>query len=55
MLRSLAIYGSQENAIKSLRKFISAGISLPIMQINPVEDDEEGSIRDIITTFNKND
>jgi hypothetical protein len=25
------------------------------MQINPVEDDAEGSIRDIITTFNKND
>jgi 5,10-methylenetetrahydromethanopterin reductase len=55
MLRSLAIYGSQENAIKSLRKFISTGISLPILQINPVEDDAEGSIRDIITTFNKND
>lgn len=54
MLNSLAIYGSQEECIKAIKKFMSTGISLPIIQINPV-DNAEGSIREIFSTFNRND
>jgi len=54
MLNSLAIYGGREDCIKALNKFMSTGISLPIIQINPLHDDSEGSIREILTTFNGN-
>jgi alkanesulfonate monooxygenase SsuD/methylene tetrahydromethanopterin reductase-like flavin-dependent oxidoreductase (luciferase family) len=54
MLNSLAIYGGREDCIKSLNRFISTGISLPIIQINPLYDDSEGSIREILATFNRN-
>jgi 5,10-methylenetetrahydromethanopterin reductase len=53
MLRSLAIYGSREDCIKALKKFMSTGISLPIIQINPLEN-IEGSFREILTIFNGN-
>lgn len=45
MLDSLTIYGTVEDCIKSLKRFVSCGISLPILQINPVKDNLE-SIKD---------
>jgi 5,10-methylenetetrahydromethanopterin reductase len=38
MLRSLTIFGNTENCLKSLREIDSTGISLPILQVNPVGD-----------------
>ncbi len=38
MLRSLTIFGNTENCLKSLREIASTGISLPILQVNPVGD-----------------
>ena len=45
MLESLTIYGTVDECIKSLKRFISCGISLPILQINPVKDNKQ-SIKD---------
>jgi alkanesulfonate monooxygenase SsuD/methylene tetrahydromethanopterin reductase-like flavin-dependent oxidoreductase (luciferase family) len=45
MLDSLTIYGTVEDCIKTLKRFVSCGISLPILQINPVKDNLE-SIND---------
>jgi 5,10-methylenetetrahydromethanopterin reductase len=45
MLDSLTIYGTIEDCISSLKHFVSSGISLPILQINPVKDNSE-SIND---------
>ena len=50
MLRSLVICGSSEECRKSLSKFVSAGITLPIMQFNPVGD-SESSFREMLLTF----
>jgi alkanesulfonate monooxygenase SsuD/methylene tetrahydromethanopterin reductase-like flavin-dependent oxidoreductase (luciferase family) len=50
MLDSLAICGSGEECRKSLARFVSAGITLPIIQINPVGD-SESSFRDMLSTF----
>jgi 5,10-methylenetetrahydromethanopterin reductase len=50
MLDSLAIYGTSEECRQSLTRFVSAGITLPILQINPVEDSET-SIKEILSTF----
>jgi 5,10-methylenetetrahydromethanopterin reductase len=50
MLDSLAISGTGEDCIKSLRRFLSCGITLPIIQINPVGD-AESSIRTMLSTF----
>ena len=38
MLDSLTIYGTTEDCIKSLKRFVSCGVSLPILQVNPVKD-----------------
>ncbi len=54
MLNSLAIYGTKEDCRKAIKKFMSTGISLPILQINPVENGE-GSIREVFTAFDGND
>jgi alkanesulfonate monooxygenase SsuD/methylene tetrahydromethanopterin reductase-like flavin-dependent oxidoreductase (luciferase family) len=45
MLDSLTICGTVEDCIRSLKRFVSCGISLPILQINPVKDNLE-SIND---------
>ena len=50
MIDALAIYGTSEECRQSLSKFVSAGITLPILQINPVEESET-SIREILSTF----
>ena len=47
MLESLTIYGTVEDCIKSLKRFISTGISLPILQVNPVKDNSQ-SISDAL-------
>ncbi len=38
MLDSLTIYGTAEDCIKSLKRFVSCGVTLPILQVNPVKD-----------------
>lgn len=50
MLDSLAICGSKEECRRSLAKFMATGITLPIIQVNPV-DDSEGSFREMLSTF----
>ncbi|HEX7031929.1 MAG TPA: LLM class flavin-dependent oxidoreductase, partial [Nitrososphaera sp.] len=50
MLDSLAICGSRDECRKSLARFLDTGITLPIMQVNPVED-AEGSFREMLSTF----
>jgi alkanesulfonate monooxygenase SsuD/methylene tetrahydromethanopterin reductase-like flavin-dependent oxidoreductase (luciferase family) len=50
MLDSLAICGSGEECRKSLARFVSAGITLPIIQMNPVGD-SESSFREMLSTF----
>jgi 5,10-methylenetetrahydromethanopterin reductase len=50
MLDSLTISGTGEDCLKSLQRFLSAGITLPIIQINPVGG-AESSIRTMLSTF----
>src|SRR5919199_4665240 len=50
MLESLTICGTADECARSLDKFMSAGITLPILQINPVGS-AESSIREMLTTF----
>ena len=50
MLNSLAICGSSEECRESLSKFVSTGITLPILQFNPVGDCES-SFREMLSTF----
>jgi 5,10-methylenetetrahydromethanopterin reductase len=45
MLDSLTICGTVEDCLRSLKRFVSCGISLPILQINPINDNSE-SIND---------
>jgi len=47
MLESLTIYGTVEDCTRSLKRFVSTGISLPILQVNPVKDNSE-SISDAL-------
>jgi 5,10-methylenetetrahydromethanopterin reductase len=50
MLSSLAICGSSEDCRESLSKFLSTGITLPILQFNPVGD-SESSFREMLSIF----
>ena len=50
MLNSLTVCGTADECKKSLARFMSAGITLPIIQINPIGD-AESSIREMLTTF----
>jgi 5,10-methylenetetrahydromethanopterin reductase len=50
MLSSLAICGSSEDCRESLSKFLSTGITLPILQFNPLGD-SESSFREMLSTF----
>jgi 5,10-methylenetetrahydromethanopterin reductase len=51
MLDSLTICGNQEACLRALKRFVSTGISLPIIQINPLDEGEK-SIKDILGAFN---
>ena len=50
MLDSLTISGSKRDCIQSLQKFMNTGITLPILQFNPVEGDE-GSFMEFISSL----
>jgi alkanesulfonate monooxygenase SsuD/methylene tetrahydromethanopterin reductase-like flavin-dependent oxidoreductase (luciferase family) len=50
MLDSLVICGTGEECKKSLLRFMSSGITLPIIQLNPVVN-AETSIREMVSTF----
>ena len=50
MLSSLVICGSSEECRESLSKFLSTGITLPILQFNPVGDSER-SFKEMLATF----
>lgn len=50
MLDSLAICGNGEECRKSLARFVSAGVTLPIIQLNPVGD-SESSFREMLSAF----
>jgi 5,10-methylenetetrahydromethanopterin reductase len=50
MLDSLTVCGTADECVKSLSRFMSTGITLPIIQINPVGG-AESSIREMLTTF----
>ncbi len=50
MLSSLVICGTSEECRESLSKFISTGITLPILQFNPVGD-AESSFKEMLSTF----
>jgi alkanesulfonate monooxygenase SsuD/methylene tetrahydromethanopterin reductase-like flavin-dependent oxidoreductase (luciferase family) len=50
MLSSLVICGSSKECRESLSKFLSTGITLPILQFNPVGD-SESSFREMLSTF----
>lgn len=50
MLSSLVICGSSEDCRESLSKFLSTGITLPILQFNPVGD-SESSFKEMLSIF----
>ena len=50
MLSSLVICGSSEECRESLSKFLSTGITLPIIQFNPVGD-SESSFKEMLSAF----
>jgi len=50
MLESLAVCGTRYECTASLSRFISAGITLPIIQVNPVGS-SESSFRELLSTF----
>jgi 5,10-methylenetetrahydromethanopterin reductase len=50
MLRSLVICGTRKDCRIALAEFIAAGISLPIIQFNPVGS-TESSFRELLSTF----
>lgn len=50
MLDSLVIAGNSEQCRKLLGKFTSAGVTRPILQVNPVGD-SESSFRELLSTF----
>lgn len=52
LLDELAICGDSQHARQSLERFSSAGVTLPILQINPVEGEEsEESFTTLLETF----
>lgn len=50
MLDSLAVCGTSGDCRKALSRFVDAGVTLPIMQVNPVEN-AESSFREMLSTF----
>jgi alkanesulfonate monooxygenase SsuD/methylene tetrahydromethanopterin reductase-like flavin-dependent oxidoreductase (luciferase family) len=50
MLSSLVICGNSEDCRESLSKFLSTGITLPILQFNPLGD-SESSFKEMLSTF----
>ena len=50
MLRSLVICGTRKECKEALTEFIGAGVTLPIIQFNPVGN-PESSFRELLSTF----
>jgi 5,10-methylenetetrahydromethanopterin reductase len=50
MLKALVICGNREECRKSLSNFLSTGITLPILQFNPVHD-TGSSFKEMLSTF----
>ena len=50
MLKALVICGNREECRRSLTNFISTGITLPILQFNPIHE-TESSFKEMLTTF----
>lgn len=50
MLDSLAVCGTRQDCRSALSRFVEAGITLPILQVNPIKD-AEGSFREMLSTF----
>jgi alkanesulfonate monooxygenase SsuD/methylene tetrahydromethanopterin reductase-like flavin-dependent oxidoreductase (luciferase family) len=50
MLDSLAVCGTRSDCQDALSRFADAGVTLPIMQVNPVEN-AESSFREMLSTF----
>ena len=50
MLEALTVCGTKDECRKALARFSESGITLPIMQFNPVHD-AESSFRELLSTF----
>ncbi len=50
MLDSLAVCGTRSDCRSALSRFADAGVTLPILQVNPVEN-AESSFREMLSTF----
>lgn len=50
MLEALTVCGTKKECRDALARFVSAGVTLPILQVNPVQG-AEGSFRDMLSTF----
>jgi 5,10-methylenetetrahydromethanopterin reductase len=50
MLKALVICGNREECRKSLTDFLSTGITLPILQFNPIRE-TESSFKEMLSTF----
>ena len=50
MLDALTVCGTKQECRKALERFVDAGVTLPILQVNPVEG-AESSFRDMLSTF----
>ncbi|HEY7508512.1 MAG TPA: LLM class flavin-dependent oxidoreductase [Nitrososphaera sp.] len=50
MLDALTVCGTKQECRKALARFVDAGVTLPILQVNPVEG-AESSFRDMLSTF----
>jgi alkanesulfonate monooxygenase SsuD/methylene tetrahydromethanopterin reductase-like flavin-dependent oxidoreductase (luciferase family) len=50
LLNSLAICGNSEDCRESLSNFLSTGVTLPILQFNPLGD-SQSSFREMLSTF----
>lgn len=50
MLESLTVYGTPDECIRQMKRFVDAGINLPIIQFNPIGDVKE-SFNEFTKTF----
>lgn len=50
MLDAVTVAGTRSECRKALARFVGTGVTLPILQVNPVED-AEGSFREMLSTF----
>ncbi len=51
MLDDLTVCGTKEECRQALDRFVGSGVTLPILQFNPVAEDAESSFRELLSTF----